>query len=228
MFGGTGLLAENDAMFGGSWDGDRVLLKVNDAEARGEMLSAGGATWVQRSPGRTRAMPSWVVVPDAVARSPAKLASWVAHAHEDAEGRAPAKAKRPARRAPRMGNIDLLEDAAAKLPHTSRKMFGGHGLFAPNGGMFAGIVDEDRIVLKFERDLTEHAAFRAEGGKPWVYKGKMGSSTMEEWLLVPDRMYDEPQALAAWTARAHRVAPAKKASKKKAPAKKPAKRARKK
>lgn len=41
-----------------------------------------------------------------------------------------------------MGNIDLLEEACEKLPHTSRKMFGGHG---------------------------EGDAFRAAGAVPWVY-----------------------------------------------------------
>ena len=118
-----------------------------------------------------------------------------------------------------MGNIDLLEDACAKLPHTSRKMFGGHGLFAQNGGMFAGIVDDDRIVLKFARGEPAGDEFRKAGGVPRVYKGKQGAMSMEEWLLVPDEMYDEPQALAAWAAKAHRVAPAKKTpATKKAPA----------
>jgi TfoX/Sxy family transcriptional regulator of competence genes len=226
MFGGTGLLTENGAMFGGSWDGGRVLLKVNDEEARGEMLSAGGSTWVQRAAtGRTRSMPSWVVVPDAVARSRAKLASWVARAHADALGRGPSQKHPPARAAKRMGSLDLLEDACAKLPHSTRAMFGGHGLFAPNGGMFAGIVDDDRIVLKLEEGTPEHDAFKAAGGKPWSYQGKPAASaraktdrsssgmTMKEWLLVPDAMYDEPRALAEWAAKAHRIVPAKKAKK---------------
>src|SRR5438093_1238038 len=92
-----------------------------------------------------------------------------------------------------MGNIDLLEDACAKLAYTKRAMFGGFGLFAPNGGMFAGIVDDDRIVLKFVEDAPEHAEFRTAGGAPWRYQDKM---TMKEWLLVPEAMYDEPRALA--------------------------------
>ena len=124
-----------------------------------------------------------------------------------------------------MGNIDLLEDACAKLPHSTRAMFGGHGVFAPNGGMFAGIVDDDRIILKFAKGTPDGEAFREAGGVPWVYEGKTGAMTMQEWLLVPDELYDEPRRLAEWCARAHRVAPAKSA-KKKAPAKKaPAKKA---
>lgn len=119
-----------------------------------------------------------------------------------------------------MGNIDLLEDACAKLAHTTRKMFGGYGLFAANGGMFAGVVDDDRIVLKMEEGTPEHAAFRAQGAQAWVYQGKMGGGmTMRAWLLVPDALYDEPRALAEWAAKAYRIAPAKKA----APTKKAAK-----
>ncbi len=105
-----------------------------------------------------------------------------------------------------MGNIDLMEDACADLPHTTRAMFGGHGLFAPHGGIFAAVVDEDRLILKFA-DEGERAAFAAIGGHPWTYAGKM---TMKEWLLVPDDLYDEPTTLAEWTRRAYLVAPPKK------------------
>lgn len=104
-----------------------------------------------------------------------------------------------------MGNLDLLEDACAKLPHSTRAMFGGHGLFAPNGGMFAGIVDEDRIVLKLAQE-EPRAALVALGGAPWTYAGKM---TMNNWILVPDDFYDEPRKLTEWCARAHAIAPAK-------------------
>lgn len=125
------------------------------------------------------------------------------------------------------GNLDLLEEACASLPHTTRAMFGGYGLFAPNGGMFAGIVDEDRIVLKLApEDLR--AELVALGGAPWEYAGKM---VMKEWILVPEAFYDEPRTLADWARRAHAAAPAKKTTKgakgakaaKKPPAKKGAK-----
>lgn len=104
-----------------------------------------------------------------------------------------------------MGNIDLLEDACATLPHTTRAMFGGHGLFAPNGGMFAGIVTDDEIVLKLA-DEGAREELVALGGHAWVYDGKM---TMKEWIVVPERFYDEPQTLAAWARRAHALAPPK-------------------
>jgi TfoX/Sxy family transcriptional regulator of competence genes len=81
--------------------------------------------------------------------------------------------------------------------------------------MFAGIVDEDRIVLKLAQD-EPRAGLIALGGAPWTYAGKM---TMNDWILIPDDFYDEPRKLAEWCVRAHRIAPPK-GSKKKEGAKK--------
>lgn len=106
-----------------------------------------------------------------------------------------------------MGNVDLLDDACASLTHTRRAMFGGHGFFAPNGGMFAGVVDDDRIILKLA-DEAARGELVALGGHPWTYQDKM---TMREWIVVPDSFYDEPTTLAAWARRAHQLAPPKKA-----------------
>ena len=101
-----------------------------------------------------------------------------------------------------MGNLALLEDALAALPHTRRSMFGGHGAFAPNGGMFAAIVDDDRIALKLPRQ-EDYEAFLAAGGEPWVYEGRM---SMAHWAVVPDALYDDPRGLAEWARRAHATA----------------------
>ena len=115
-------------------------------------------------------------------------------------------------------SLPILEEACAVLPHTTRAMFGGHGLFAPNGGIFAAVVDDDRIVLKFA-DEVARAEFKAIGGRAWTYSENM---TMREWLLAPDALYDEPRELAAWAARAHRLAPPKKARSKTAGSETPA------
>jgi len=117
-----------------------------------------------------------------------------------------------------VANIELLEEACAALPHTTRAMFGGHGLFAPNGGIFAAVVDDDRIILKFADDAAR-AELEALGGEPWTYAGRM---TMREWIVIPDRLYDEPHELASWAKRAHALAPPKKAAGKKAAGKKAA------
>lgn len=120
-----------------------------------------------------------------------------------------------------MGNLDILEDACARLPHATRAMFGGHGLFAPNGGMFAGIVDDDRVILKLA-DEGPRAELVALGGAPWTYAGQTKPMTMREWILVPDSFYDEPARLAEWAAVAHRLArPPKGKPAKRAAARKP-------
>lgn len=108
-----------------------------------------------------------------------------------------------------MSSLALLQDACDALPHTTRAMFGGHGLFAPNGGMFAAVVDEDRIALKLPREVDQ-AAFVALGGKPWSYQDRM---TMRAWLVIPEAMYDEPTLLAKWCGVAHATAEPKKAKK---------------
>lgn len=110
--------------------------------------------------------------------------------------------------------LPLLEEACEGLAYTKRAMFGGYGLFAPNGGIFAAIVDEDRIILKLA-DEGPRAELVALGGHPWTYAEKM---TMKEWIVVPEELYDEPTRLAEWARRAHALAKPKKA---------PAKRARK-
>jgi len=89
-------------------------------------------------------------------------------------------------------------------------MFGGHGLFAPNGGMFACIVDEDRITLKLA-DPPRRAELIGQGGEPWTYNGKVA---MKDWIVIPDALYDDTEALTEWASRAHRLAPPKAAKKK--------------
>lgn len=95
--------------------------------------------------------------------------------------------------------VDLLADACDGLPHTRRAMFGGHGFFAPHRGMFAALVDDDRIALKFveEADADD---FLAIGARPWVHEGR---TRMSHWYVVPDDLLDQPHALAEWARRAH-------------------------
>lgn len=107
-------------------------------------------------------------------------------------------------------SLPLLEDACTRIPHTTRAMFGGHGFFANNGGMFAAIVDGDRIALKLPVP-EDFAALVALGGKQWVYQDRM---PMRAWAVVPDAFYDEPRTLAEWAKKASTTAePGKQATK---------------
>src|SRR6267154_3867225 len=105
-------------------------------------------------------------------------------------------------------SLDLLTDACTGLPTTPRKMFGGHGFFAPNGGMFAGIVTDDEVILKLELGPLRDALLGL-GGHPWVYKGKQGTMTMAQWIVVPEGFYDDPEQFQEWIGKAHAVVPGK-------------------
>lgn len=104
--------------------------------------------------------------------------------------------------------LDLLTDACVGLPVTVRKMFGGHGFFAPNGGMFAAIVTDDEVILKLVRGAARDELI-ALGGHPWVYDGSGRQMTMAEWIVIPEAFYDAQELLSEWAARAHTLVPAK-------------------
>lgn len=116
-------------------------------------------------------------------------------------------------------SLELLTDACADLDFTAKKMFGGHGFFAPNGGMFAGIVTDDEVIFKLADDAAR-AELVALGGHPWTYTGQDKPMTMAQWIVVPDAFYDDPETFAAWAARAHALVPAKKTAVKRTAVKK--------
>src|SRR5215813_13631143 len=103
-------------------------------------------------------------------------------------------------------SLELLTDACAGLPTTAKKMFGGHGFFAPNGGMFAGIVTDDEVIFKLVVGPLRDALITL-GGHPWVYDARGKAMTMNEWIVVPERFYDDPELLADWAAKAHAAVP---------------------
>jgi TfoX/Sxy family transcriptional regulator of competence genes len=107
-------------------------------------------------------------------------------------------------------SLELLEEICAGLPYTAKKMFGGHGFFAPNGGMFAAIVSDDDIVLKLVGD--EREALIALGGHPWTYHGRDRPMTMRDWIVVPDSFRDDDELFREWARRAHARVPAKTAA----------------
>jgi TfoX/Sxy family transcriptional regulator of competence genes len=112
--------------------------------------------------------------------------------------------------------LDLLTDACVGLPVRIQKMFGGHGFFAPNGGMFAGLVTDDQVMLKLA-DERARADLVSIGGHAWVYEGKGKAMTMSTWIIVPASFYDDQELFNAWARRAHALVPPKKvAGKKKA------------
>jgi DNA transformation protein and related proteins len=95
-------------------------------------------------------------------------------------------------------------------PVTMKRMFGGAGLWS-EGSMF-GLVFDGAIFLKV--DETSIPDFEREGSRPFVYTrakspGRVGRASLSYWRL-PERLYDDPEELAVWAARALAIAERKK------------------
>jgi DNA transformation protein len=94
-------------------------------------------------------------------------------------------------------------------PVTVRRMFGGAGIFCD--GLMIGLVFDDAIFLKV--DDSNKPDFEREGSRPFVYSrasaGKTREAALSYWRL-PERLYDDPDELAVWAARAFAIAERKK------------------
>jgi DNA transformation protein and related proteins len=100
------------------------------------------------------------------------------------------------------GFLDLLRELLAPIgPITIRRMFGGASIYA-DGVLFA-LVDDDALYLKAD-DVTK-ARYEAEGLRPFTYEGKTKPVSMSYWR-APERLYDDPDEMAAWAREAIGVA----------------------
>jgi len=110
---------------------------------------------------------------------------------------------------------ELMRDGG--VPTTSRRMFGGHGLYAD--GVFFAIVDDDVLYLKV--DERSRAEFDALGCTPFTYATKEGVQQALSYLRVPDEALERPDAMGRW-ARLALGAALRKAASTKSPARKKA------
>jgi DNA transformation protein and related proteins len=79
-----------------------------------------------------------------------------------------------------------------------RRMFGGAGVYA-DGLMFA-LVSDGLIYLK--ADANSVPDFERENCAPFQYDTKTGKHAIMSYWRLPDRLYDDPEELAAWARRA--------------------------
>jgi DNA transformation protein len=102
---------------------------------------------------------------------------------------------------------EFIRDLFAQFrPVTMKRMFGGAGLYV-DGLMFA-LVFDGAIFLKV--DDASIPEFEREGSAPFIYtraksKGRVGRASLSYWRL-PERLYDDPDELAVWAARALAIA----------------------
>ncbi len=95
-------------------------------------------------------------------------------------------------------------------PVIVKRMFGGAGIWSE--GLMFGLVFDGAIYLKV--DETSIPDFEREGSQPFVYtraksRGRVGRASLSYWRL-PERLYDDPDELAAWAGRAFAIAERKK------------------
>jgi DNA transformation protein and related proteins len=89
---------------------------------------------------------------------------------------------------------DIRELFAAFGTVTVRRMFGGAGIYAEET-MFA-LVHDGVIYLK--TDGHNAPAFVREDLAPFTYTTRHGKRGVMSYRRLPDRLYDDPDELAAW------------------------------
>jgi DNA transformation protein len=89
---------------------------------------------------------------------------------------------------------DIRELFAAFGTVTVRRLFGGAGIYAEQT-MFA-LVHDGVIYLKV--DAHNAAAFERENLAPFTYTTRHGKRGVMSYRRMPDRLYDDPDELAAW------------------------------
>jgi DNA transformation protein len=84
---------------------------------------------------------------------------------------------------------------AAFGPIRLRRFFGGEGIVADD--VMIGMVFDD--VIYFHTNAQTRAAFLAEGCKPFTFlKRSKNEMIATHWYALPERLYDDPEELAAW------------------------------
>lgn len=101
---------------------------------------------------------------------------------------------------------DFLHDLFSEFGAVEiKRMFSGRGIYA--GGVIFGIISRDGAI-HFKTDETTRLAFEQEGAKPLTFTRKDGQRMVTSYWRLPERLYDDPEELAAWTREAVRVAQA--------------------
>ena len=130
--------------------------------------------------------------------------------HADLAWRLPQSGLQPHGGLLRMDPVFIRELFAPFRPVAPKRMFGGIGLYAD--GLMFGLVFDGVIYLR--ADDASIPSFQREGSTPFVYplaKHHIGRPSRHFWRL-PERLYDDPDELAVWAARALVVAEHRKAA----------------
>jgi len=96
-----------------------------------------------------------------------------------------------------------IEDMFVGLgPVVVRRMFGGKGIY--HHGLIVAVEVRGEMLLK--GDGISASEFEAAGAKRWTYEGRSGKVVQMPYWTIPDDAYDDPEAMASWTALAYAAA----------------------
>lgn len=90
-----------------------------------------------------------------------------------------------------MSPADIQDLFAGIAPVTTKRMFGGHGIYR-DGLIFSFVIKGE---LFFKADAQTIALFEEAGSTPFVYDHGKGPVTMPYWR-VPAEAFDDPDELA--------------------------------
>ncbi len=95
--------------------------------------------------------------------------------------------------------LEFIKEALEAFgPVDTRRMFGGAGVFREK--LMFGLVADEQLYLK--TDDENRPDFEAEDCAPFIYEAKGNKRTVMAYSLVPERLYDDPDEMAAWARKA--------------------------
>jgi len=98
--------------------------------------------------------------------------------------------------------LAFVLDQVAALPRvSSRRMFGGVGLYSD--GVFFGLIDDDTMYLKVDDETRP--AFEEAGSGPFRPYADRPEAVMKSYYAVPTSVLEDRDELAAWARRAVEV-----------------------
>lgn len=86
-------------------------------------------------------------------------------------------------------------------PITTRRMFGGYGVY--HDGLMFGLVANDTLYLK--ADAESVGEFEVLDLEPFMYE-KQGKQMAMSYYLAPEDIFDDPDAAVVWGRRAYEAA----------------------
>ena len=90
--------------------------------------------------------------------------------------------------------VEFLHEQFAEFGKiTSKRMFGGHGIFYQD--LMIGLVADDVLYLKTDKD--SEARFLSAGSQPFMYN-KAGKLVKMSYYEAPPETLDDPEEMKDW------------------------------